>query len=103
MVAAFHAVSFLRVKPMHRGPPASGARPKEVRVAVVELPLDGQIGCPLHLGANIDLLPSMYLLDHLLPAVGISPGGELRDDAVAHRLILLPVDGAQGLPPLKID
>src|SRR6266850_5818906 len=103
MISTFDAAPFMRVQLMHGGPSTSGAGPKEVRVPVVEFPLDGEIRCPLDLWANVELLSSVYLLDHPLPAVGIPPGAELRDDAVAHRLVLLRVHEAQRFPPFTID
>src|SRR5215510_1709420 len=103
MISTFHAAPFMRVKLMHGGASAAGARAKEVRVPVIELPLDYEVGRPLDLGANVELFPTVHLLDHLLPAIRILPGAELPDDAVAHYFIILRIYNAHGLPPFEVD
>src|SRR5688572_21189006 len=100
MVPTFDLLPLLRIELMDGRSPHPGAGPEQVRIAVVEFPLDGQVGSLLDVRACVQLLAPMDAFDHLPAAIRIAPQGELRDEMLADALVFMGFHDPERFPAL---
>src|SRR6266511_795073 len=103
MVSTLRAPPVPPMQHLHSGSSLPHTAPEDVRVSLVELPLDHDIGGLVEVRTGIDLFSPEHAFHHWLPGIGIAPRGELSHKAVAHLLIRPRCHAAQWFPTLEVD